>query len=69
MKMSDPSRSNRHISKMDPVIILKVAKCQNLNQWYDFDDLVVDYMIFWGAYASDEVFNMIKGKDHRIMLN
>ena len=69
MKKSDPRGSNQHISKVDAVCIFKVPKCQNLYWWYDFDDVGVDYMVFWGAYSSDEVFRMIKDKDYGILLN
>ena len=66
MKKSVPCGSNQHISKMDAVSILKVPKCQNPYQWVDFDDLSVYYIVFGGAYSSDEVFKMIKWPGHVI---
>ena len=54
---------------LDVVCLFKDPKCQNLYWWYDFDDVGVDYMVFWGAYSSDEVFRMIKDKDYGILSN
>ena len=51
---------------MDAVSILKVPKCQNPYQWVDFDDLSVYYIVFGGAYSSDEVFKTIKWLGHVI---